>query len=201
MTATVSVRTSSTASSGTVETFVFRPAALLNAGLVLGLLLAFCSLVAAEVPPSEYQVEAAYLLNFPKFIEWPPAAFETPDSPLAICILGDDPFGNVLDQLVKGEIINGRRLTVQRLRHAPTPKSCQVLFVNKSEHNLPEVLSGLGPGVLTVGERDKFLRDGGIIAFVLEGRHVRFDINQHAAAEASLRMNARLLSVARSVRK
>ena len=150
---------------------------------------------------AEYPVKAAFLLNFTRFIEWPSEAFENARSPLAICILGDDPFGDTLNQLVKGETVNGRKLVVQRIRRAPPPKSCQVLFVSTSEKDLPKILTGLGPGVLTVGEADGFLRDGGIIAFVIENRRVRFDINQSAAANASLTMSARLLNVARSVQR
>ena len=152
-------------------------------------------------PKLEYEVKAAFLLNFTKFVEWPAAAFEKPDSPLTVCILGDDPFGRTLDQLVEGERVNGRKLAVERIRRHPRPKSCQVLFVARSEKEVPAILSEIGPGVLTVGDREGFLREGGIIAFVIEGRHVRFDINQRAASGASLTISSRLLNVARSVQK
>jgi hypothetical protein len=173
------------------------PAILL--AVVAGLISPFSCQGADE--PLEYQVKAAFLLNFTRFIEWPSEAFENARSPLAICILGDDPFGDTLNQLVKGETVNGRKLVVQRIRRAPPPKSCQVLFVSTSEKDLPKILTGLGPGVLSVGEADGFLRDGGMIAFVIENRRVRFDINQSAAANASLTMSARLLNVARSVQR
>jgi hypothetical protein len=166
-----------------------------------GLLLVCFTMFADEVTPSEYQVKAAYLLNFTKFVEWPASAFESPESPLTICILGEDPFGSILDQLVDGETANGRKLAVQRLQRVPAAKSCQVLFVSKSEKDVPEILGGLGPGVLTVADREGFLREGGAIVFLTEGRHVRFDINRRAAANASLTMNARLLNVARSVNR
>jgi hypothetical protein len=168
---------------------------------VFGLLLAWATLSASENVASEYQVKAAYLLNFTKFVEWPQSAFESPNSPLTICILGDDPFGSLVDQLVEGETVNGRKLAVQRLRRVPEPKLCQVLFISRSEKDVSEVLTGLGPGVLTVADRDGFLREGGAIAFLTEDRHVRFDISQRAAANASLSLNSRLLSVARSVNK
>jgi hypothetical protein len=170
------------------------------APLILGLPVCF-SLLAADNPPSEYQVKAAFLLNFTKFIQWPPAAFENADSPFSICILGNDPFGSSLDQVVEGESVGGRKVTVQRIGRPPTPKSCQVLFVARFEKDVPGILAGLGSGVLTVGDREGFIREGGMIAFVLEGRHVRFDINLRAAGIASLTMNSRLLNVARSVAK
>jgi hypothetical protein len=166
---------------------------------VFGFLLVCTAMPAAESVLPEYQVKAAYVLNFTKFVEWSPAAFASPESPLTICILGEDPFGRVLDQLVEGERVNGRRLAVQRLRSVPGPKQCQVLFISKSEKDVPEIVSVLEPGVLTVADREGFLREGGVIAFVIEDRHVRFDISQRAASNASLSIDARLLNVARSV--
>jgi len=166
-------------------------------GLVLILLT--CRLFEAQVP-SEYQVKAAFLLNFMKFVEWPPSAFESPNSPFSICILGDDPFGRDIDQLVEGESISGRKLTVARMLQQPIPKSCQVLFISKSAKD-PAVVTSIAPGVLTISDRDRFLVDGGMIAFVIEDRHVRFDINLRAAVNASLTMNARMLNVARSVKR
>lgn len=155
----------------------------------------------ASPQPLEYQVKAAFLLNFPKFVQWPTAAFEDASSPIAICILGNDPFGATLDRLVEGETVNGRKLVVRRIHHAPAPGSCQVLFIGRSEPDASKVLAGVGPGVLTVGEGEDFLDQGGIVAFVIENRRVRFDINQAAAARASLVLSSRLLNVARSVEK
>jgi hypothetical protein len=149
----------------------------------------------------EYQAMAAFLLNFTRFVEWPATAFAVGTSPLTICVLGDDLFGDALDQVVEGESAGGRKLEVRRIHHPPTAKSCQVLFVGRSEKDVSKVIGGLSPGILTVGEGDGFLRGGGMIAFVLEEHHVRFDINHRAAAKAYLNLSSRLLGVARSVRK
>src|SRR5689334_7219765 len=101
-----------------------------TAALALGLsLLAPAGGFAADAPPLEYQVKAAFLLNFTKFVEWPASAFADGRSPLNICVLGEDPFGAALDQMVRGEAVNGRPLAVRRMRRAPEPKSCQVLYV------------------------------------------------------------------------
>ncbi len=154
---------------------------------------------AAEAEPLEYQVKAAFLLNFTKFVDWPPAAFAEEHSPLAICILGEDPFGNALNEIVKGEAVKGRELTIARIARAPAPKTCQVLFVSRSKKDVRRILAELGPGVLTVGEGDRFLQDGGVVAFVIENRRVRFDIGQRAAARAMLTISSRLMNVARSV--
>jgi hypothetical protein len=146
----------------------------------------------------EYQVKAAFLLNFTKFIEWP-AETATSAPAVDICILGDDPFGPALDQMVAGETLQGRKIEVVRVKR-PTP-SCQVLFISRSEKDVDSVLSMLGPGVLTVSEKANFLHDGGIIEFAVEGHRVKFDINQSAAAKARLQISSKLLNVARSVEK
>ena len=174
-----------------------------SAGILLWMFAATAWRGGAETPaqPSEYQVKAAFLLNFTKFIEWPLSAFEDSRSPFAICILGDDPFERILDQLVEGESVGAHPLVVRRIRRQPAPKTCQVLFIRESQTDAAEILAGIGPGVLTVSDRGGFLHDGGIIAFVTQGRHVRFDISQRAASDAMLTISARLLSVARSVQK
>jgi hypothetical protein len=171
-----------------------------NAVRVIVLLVA-SSVVAAPQGPSEYQVKAAYLTKFTRFVAWPSSAFESPASPLTICILGDNPFGEDIDRLVEGETVKGRKVAVVRLRRAPTPRTCQVLFISKSEKDVPMLLAGLGTGILTVSDRDRFLLDGGMIALVLENQHVRFDVNQRAAVMASLTIDALMLNVARSVQK
>ena len=156
--------------------------------------------------PVEYQVKAAFLLNFTKFVDWPPTSFANPDSPITICILGKDPFGPVLDEIVRGETVNARKVTVQRISQPPISQqagaqTCHVVFVGEPDQEISRTLSGLGRGVLTVGEGDRFLRDGGMVALVVDNRRVRFDINQRAATGAGLGLSARLLNVARAVEK
>ena len=156
---------------------------------------------AAQQEPLEYQVKAAFLLNFTKFVECPPGAFADEHSPLAICILGEDPFGDALNEIVKGEAVNGHEIVVSRIGRPPAPKACQVLFVTRAEKDVRKMLGELGPGVLTVGEGERFLQDGGVVAFVIENRRVRFDIDQSAAAKGMLNISSRLMNVARSVAK
>lgn len=146
----------------------------------------------------EYQVKGAFLLNFVKFIEWPASAFENQNSPINVCILGEDPFGTTLDKIVEGEAVNGRKVTVDRIKRAPAAKSCQVVFMDKPER--PE-LDALGPGVLSVGEGESFTHGGGMIAFVIVDRRVRFRINEAAAERAGLKLSSKLLSVAISVKE
>lgn len=176
------------------------------AGFLFCLLRAFAVFSQSADSPVEYQVKAAFLLNFTKFIDWPEAAFASNDSPITICILGKDPFGPVLDEIVQGETVNARKVTVQRISQAPInqpagPHTCHVVFVGEPDRSISKTLSGMGRGVLTVGEGDRFLRDGGMVALVVENRRVRFDINQAAATGAGLGLSARLLNVARTVEK
>jgi hypothetical protein len=157
-----------------------------------------CLFAAVMDASLEYRVKAAFLLNFTKFVEWPPEEFADSDSPITICILGDDPFGPALDRMVAGEDVNGRKVLVQRIRHEPS-KSCQVLFIGRLERDVPKILASLGRGTLTVGEGENFLREGGMIAFVIDNRRVRFDIKRNAAEGAALKLSSKLLNVARSV--
>lgn len=147
----------------------------------------------------EYEVKAAFLLNFARFVEWPSLGETSPGAPFTICILGGDPFDQTIDQIVRGEKIDNRPLVVQRV-HRPE-NVCQVLFISSSETDVARILKQAAPGVLTVGETPGFLRDGGMINFVVENRRVRFDINRAAAEHASLRISSRLLGVARAVVK
>jgi hypothetical protein len=169
-------------------------------GLAIGLTLFPPFFCRAADEPLEYQVKAAFLLNFTKFTQWPATAFADADSPITICILGDDPFGNTLNQIVEGEVVSGRKVAVQRMKRPPQSKSCQVLFARKSENGL-KVLPAVGHGVLTVGESAGFIRDGGMIAFVLENRRVRFEVNQTAAENAGLTLSSKLLNVAKTVER
>jgi YfiR/HmsC-like len=157
---------------------------------------------AQEVPspaPLEYELNAAFLYNFVKFVEWPPDAFAGPRSPLTICVYGENPFGSSLDGAVRGESLGERSLLVQRPAALDELRDCKVLFVSRSERQrMPEVLSQIeGAPVLTVSDTDGFLRAGGIINFVLEENKVRFLINQDAAERSRLRISSKLLRLAK----
>jgi hypothetical protein len=180
------------------QALVRNPAILLS--LVIGLSLAVSNSQAAD-DALEYQVKAAFLLNFIKFTEWPASAFTDSDSPISICVLGVDPFGNGLEQVIAGESVNGRKVAVQRIRRAPPPKVCQVVFLSRTEKDVDKILPALGPGVLTVGEGDSFIHAGGIISFIIENRRVRFDVNPTPARNAGLNLSSKLLNVARSVER
>jgi hypothetical protein len=144
---------------------------------------------------TEYQVKAAFLYNFVKFVEWPVNSPQT--GPLVICVLGKDPFDGELERATEGKTVNGRPLIVRRLNDPAAVRSCQVLFVSSSElGRMPEVMRKLaGLSVLTVSDIDGFSDLGGIITFLMDGQRVRFRINQGAAERASLRISSKLLQL------
>ena len=151
--------------------------------------------------PSEYQLKAAFLFNFAKFIEWPGTSFATPQSPFTICILGTDPFGNVMDDALQGKTVGGRSVAVERSKDLADARHCQIVFVSSAEHRrLPQILSGLhGTHALVVGETEGFAAGGGIIQFSLENDRVHFLINTDAADRAGLKVSSKLLSLAQIV--
>jgi hypothetical protein len=150
---------------------------------------------AQATPSREYQIKAVFLFNFAQFVEWPPAAFSQDTTPLVIGILGDDPFGSYLDEIVHGEEVNHRPLTVQRYRHVEDVKACHVLFVSRSEgKNLEKTLAGLkGLSVLTVGDADGFATRGGMIQLTTEQGKIRLRINVDAVRASKLTISSKLL--------
>jgi hypothetical protein len=150
---------------------------------------------------SEYQVKAAFIYNFVKFMEWPAEAFAAGNDPLRICVLGENPFGGELARTVEGKKINGRALTVKQFSDSRMAKGCHVLFVSASERGrAPQVLDALrDSSTLTVSETEEFIRMGGMIKFVLEDGKVRFEVNLRASEQARLKISAKLLSLARRV--
>jgi hypothetical protein len=150
---------------------------------------------------TEYQVKAAFLFNFAKFVEWPADAFSAADAPLQICVLGPDPFGRDFEQVIEDKAVNGHRLEVAHPDGVPQARACQILFIASSEkQKVREILQGLAGGsVLTVGDTPGFAKMGGVINFVLDENRVRFEINVKAAERAHLKLSARLLTVAKLI--
>jgi len=151
--------------------------------------------LAQSGPVSEYQLKAVFLFNFAQFVDWPAAAFTDPQSPLVIGILGDDKFGNSLDQTVRGERVNDRPFLVQRYTKLDEIGTCHILFISQSERGrLDQIITALqGRNVLTVSDADGFALQGGVIQFVTENNKIRLDINLEAAKAAGLTISSKLL--------
>jgi hypothetical protein len=150
----------------------------------------------------EYQVKAAFLYNFAKFVEWPAGTFASPNDPIGICIVGQNPFGSTLENMVQGKKIGDRAFTVRRLADTQATR-CQILFIGAAEwRRTPALLQALkGAGILTVGETDDFTALGGIIGFKLEGPRVRIQIALETAEHTGLRISSKLLSLAEIVKR
>ena len=150
---------------------------------------------------SEYQLKAVFLFNFGQFVEWPPEAFADAKSPFTICVLGDDPFGTLLDDTVRGEKMNDREVAVRRYRQADEIQDCQILFVSAAEGDRTKtILSALkGRSILTVGDSGDFDREGGMIRFVTVNDRIRLRINPGAASAGGLKLSSKLLRSAELV--
>ena len=146
----------------------------------------------------EYPLKAVFLFNFAQFIDWPTNAFDKPDSPLVIGVLGDDPFGTVLDDAVRDEIVNGRKFVVERYRRVEDIKTCHILFISQSEtRRLDKIMAGLkGKPVLTVSDIDGSAYRGVCVRFITENNKIRLRINTDSLKEANLTMSSKLLRVA-----
>jgi hypothetical protein len=154
----------------------------------------------AEQLVGEYQVKAAYLLNFARFVAWSAEALPAA-APLRIVIVGDDPFDGALEQVIYGKLANGHPIQLGHSRWNEVLPPCHVVFIsNSEERHLSQILRSLeGRSVLTVSDIDRFALRGGIIEFRMVGNRVRFDINEGPAAAARLGLSSKLLGVARLV--
>src|SRR5882724_5191380 len=171
--------------------------------LLLGVALAAsCSLAgnAATTQESlEYAVKGAFLFKFGAFVEWPSSAFPNPDAPFVIGILGDDPFGASLDQIVQGRTVQGRVVVIQRLQRVEQAKDVHILFIARTERERAEQIAASlrGNSVLTVSDVDHSPRPVGVINLVTVDNKVRFEIDEDMAQRAGLKLSSKLLSLGR----
>ena len=174
-------------------------ASLWSRRLVPGFLLV-CIVSAQSI--NEYQLKAAFLYNFAKFVEWPAQTFNDDKDPMRICVLGTDPFGSSLTDIVSGKILSGRSFVVTSVSDTTDAARCQILFISSSERKrLKSVFAGLRTtGILTVGETEGFATEGGIVNFKLEAGRIVFEINVDAATQANLRISSKVLNLAHLVR-
>jgi YfiR/HmsC-like len=174
-----------------------------TAMVMTGLLTTGACLPAQNLKPTDYDVKAAYLYNFGHFVDWPPNAAMTKNDSFMVCVLGQDPFGPVLDATLAGESIAGKRVTAKRISTPQESANCQILFLSSAEDaQLHKIIEALNEQpVLTVSDMPQFSQRGGMIQFVLEGKKVRFEVNLTAAQRAGLTLSSELLKVATTVRR
>ena len=157
--------------------------------------------VAQTPSASEYQVKAVLIFNFAQFVIWPATAPDSQAS-VVVCIVGDDPFGNVIDETLRGERVGGRSFEVRRFRDVANIPPCEVLFISRSDaQRVGGIITDLrNRPTLTVSDAADFAKLGGMIQFVTERNRVRLKINLQAAQDAKLTISSKLLRVAEIVR-
>ena len=149
----------------------------------------------------EYQVKAAFLYNFAKFVDWPAQSFKTPGDPITLCVVGENPFGGALDDATDRKTVAGRGFLIRQVALIGPACDCQILFISASERRrFRSILESVPQRILTVGEIPDFATAGGVVNFKLEAGKVRFEINVEAAERQQLHISSKLLSLAQIVK-
>ena len=150
---------------------------------------------------NEYEIKAAYLVNFANFVEWPGSKGESVSAPIRVCVLGSDPVGGSLSRMMAGRLSQDKSLLLRHMARSEPVTDCQILYISPSEGKyIPQILDSLrGASVLTVGENDQFAAWGGMIQLVMENNRIRFKINPSAASRAGIRISSKLLALAEIV--
>lgn len=170
--------------------------------LAVVLLLALAAQGGTPTEYREYQVKAVWMLNFTRFVDWPTNAFAAKDAPCVIGVLGKDPFGSELEAAFDGKTIRGRRFELQRVQRESDTARCHMLFIPAGERRAwRELQPGLTKSpLLTIGEADGSLEQGGIINFVINDGSIAFEIDLRNAQKAGLKFDANLLKIAAKVK-
>jgi YfiR/HmsC-like len=152
----------------------------------------------AQEPASEYQIKAAFLFNFAKFVDWPPEAFSDANSPIVIGVLGKNVFGHYLADTIRDKTVDNRHFEFKEFTSVNYITNCQILFISPSvKDSLPAIVKGLrNASILTVSETDQFIKAGGMINFTIEDNKIHFQISDEAARKAGLKISSKLLSLA-----
>ncbi len=149
----------------------------------------------AAAPPGEYQVKAVFLFNFGQFVEWPAHAYESASAPFVICVIGEDPFGKTLDDVVRGEMLGAHPLAVRRFKNTDAATDCNILFIGRNESaRLSDVLAAVrGKSILTVTDIDGAERHGAMIVLFNDKNRIRMRINLAEARASRLVISSKLL--------
>lgn len=164
---------------------------------IIILLVAFLS-VASQGSDREYKVKAAFLFNLAQFVEWPTHALPESDSPLVIGILGENPFGSYLEEIVSGENVNGHPLLVKHCQTVEEAVASQIVFINLPDKNkIKEAITTLkGRSILTVSDKNNFIREGGMVELIKKANKVGLVISTQSTKEDNLVISSKLLQIA-----
>jgi YfiR/HmsC-like len=167
---------------------------LLATGLAAGAL--------AQASANEYEVKAAFLLNFARLVEWPPSARPGPGEPMVFGVLGAADVASSVSHVLQGASVGDHPVVVKALSDASQVAGCHIVFIAGDEPGDADqavLAAARGHAALSVGEHDGFAVRGGVINFYSEDKKLRFEINPQAADAAGLRISSRLLRLARLV--
>jgi len=169
---------------------------------LVSLFLLFTAISAqAQSNTAEYQLKAAFIFHFAQLVDWPPEVLEPADRVLTFCIADENALPGLLEGTVQGKRVGSHPLQVRHLLEKDNPRACDLLFiVGQDKRHTAALLKAVNNApILTVGESDDFIRQGGMIGFCLQENKIRFDINLPAARRADLKISSRLLLLAKSV--
>ncbi len=149
----------------------------------------------------EYELKAAYLLNFARFIYWPQNAFEDDPDTFYICVYGINPFGDNLDRM-SDKKINKKHVKFVYVADFKYAENCHIVYIGQSDKS--EYLSLIDTysrkTVLTVSDIEGFSESGGMIGFVRVKNKMKFEINVHKSTESGIKYRSQLLKVAETLR-
>lgn len=169
---------------------------------VLALLAVGRAWAAEPASVGEHQLKAALLPKLAMFIQWPAKAFSAARGPLVIGVLGENPFGQHLEELARGRVVGGHPLSVQMCRDPQEAARCHVVFISgRDAKNMEETLRLLaGTPVLTVSDAPNFASQGGMVNLVVVNQKLRLEVNPEAILSAELRIDPQLLQLAKVVK-
>jgi hypothetical protein len=169
-------------------------------GALLCVLLFFASAVSAQSISREYTIKAVFLFNFTQYVDWPRTSFTNGEKVFVIGVLGADPFGKYLEEVVSGEKVKGLPIVIRRYADVKDVKGCHILYINyKESGQLKHILNTLPKQVLTVSDVEGFAREGGMIRFLTEHNKIRLRINLQGVREGDLNISSKLLRLAEIV--
>jgi hypothetical protein len=156
----------------------------------------------ANNPHYEYNVKAAFLYSFGRYIQWPGSAFPPQEDAFVICLFGEDPFGDILNVISKTKTIQGHRIVVQTMSSIKALTHCHILFIPRTiqpelQFQIINELQDLP--ILVVGESPGFVKHGGCVNFYMDGDQVRFEINSDSIRQKKLIVDAKLLNLGKRV--
>lgn len=141
----------------------------------------------------ELQIKAVFIYNFTQFVEWSPESFESPESPLVIGVLGENVFGQYLEEAVAGERYKSRQIMIKYYETTKDIGNCHILYVGSLP--VPAKVKGQR-AILTIGEQPDFMKQNGLIRFYKDRKKVRIEINAQGASDAGLTISSKLLQLA-----